>query len=128
MIFFPDPKLATAGIHVAGVLAKLGIEREAKARLRLYPNGAAAMQALTQAKDVMRPIGLTQASEILATPGVTLVGPLVAPFALATIYTAGIATRAGQPGLARLFADMLAGPAARNMRTAAGFGENAGQA
>ena len=121
VIFFPDPKLATAGIHVAGVLAKLGIERETKARLRLYPNGAAAMQALAQVKDVGRPIGLTQASEILATPGVTLVGPLVAPFALATIYTTGVATRARQPGLARQFAAMLADPAAAQVRAKAGF-------
>ena len=128
VIFFPDPKLATAGIHVAGVLAKLGIERETKARLRLHPNGTAAMQALAKVKHVTRPIGLTQASEILATHGITLVGPLVAPFALSTIYTAGIATRAKQPGLARLFAAMLADPAARNARVAAGFGTSAGQA
>ena len=123
VIFFPDPMLATAGIHVAGVLARLGIERETKARLRLHPNGAAAMRALAQAKDVTRPIGLTQASEILATPGITLVGPLVAPFALSTIYTAGIATRAEQPELARQFAALLTAPTAAKVRAAAGFGE-----
>ena len=122
VIFFPDPKLATAGIHVAGVLAKLGIERETRARLRLYPNGATAMRALADVKDVTRPIGLTQASEILATPGVTLVGPLMGELALSTVYTAGIATRATQPGLARQFAAMLANPAAAAVRTAAGFG------
>ena len=122
VIFFPDPKLATAGIHVAGVLAKLGLERETRARLRLYPNGATAMKALAEARDVSRPIGLTQASEILATPGVTLVGPLVAPFALTTVYTAGIAARARQPGLARQFAAMLADPAAAQARAKAGFG------
>ncbi len=121
VIFFPDPKLATAGIHVAGVIASLGIERETRGRVRHYPNGAAAMKALAEAKDVNRPIGLTQASEILATQGVTLVAPLVAPFDLATVYTAGIATRARQPGLARQFAAMLADPAAAGTRAKAGF-------
>ena len=121
VIFFPDPKLATAGIHVAGVLAKLGIERETRARLRLHPNGAAAMRALAEARDVGRPIGLTQASEILATPGVTLVAPLVAPFGLSTVYTAGIATRARQPALARKLTIMLADRAAAPIRAKAGF-------
>ena len=120
-IFFPDPKLATAGIHVAGVIAALGIERETRGRVRLYPNGATAMQALAQSKDVTRPIGLTLASEILATPGVTLVAPLAAPFGLATVYTAAIATRARQPALARQFAAMLADPAAADVRVRAGF-------
>ena len=90
--------------------------------MRLYPNGATAMKALAEARDVTRPIGLTQASEILATPGVTLVGPLTGAFALSTVYTAGIATKARQPGLARQFAAILADPAAAKMRIAAGLG------
>ena len=74
-IYFPDPKLATAGIHFAKVLDALGIAGEVAARLRPFPNGAAAMQALARAPDA-RPIGCTQVTEILNTPGVTLVGPL----------------------------------------------------
>ena len=122
-IFFPDPRLATAGIHVAGVIASLGIERETRGRVRHYPNGATAMRALAQSKDVTRPIGLTQTSEILATPGVTLVASMAPPFDLVTIYTAGIATRARQPGLARQFAAMLANPAATETRARAGFND-----
>ena len=119
-IYFPDPKLATAGIHFAKVLDALGIAAEVAARLRPFPNGAAAMQALARAPDA-RPIGCTQVTEILNTPGVTLVGPLPIEFELATVYTAGVCTRAALPDQARDFAALLGSAAARPARTQAGF-------
>jgi molybdate transport system substrate-binding protein len=119
-IYFPDPKLATAGIHFAKVLDALGIAAEVAARLRPFPNGAAAMQALARAPDA-RPIGCTQVTEILNTPGVALVGPLPIEFELATVYTAGVCTRAALPDQARDFAALLGSPAARAVREQAGF-------
>ena len=119
-IYFPDPKLATAGIHFAKVLDALGIAAEVAARLRPFPNGAAAMQALARAPDA-RPIGCTQVTEILNTPGVTLVGPLPIEFELATVYTAGVCTRAALPDQARDFAALLGSAAARTARIQAGF-------
>ncbi|HEY2135709.1 MAG TPA: substrate-binding domain-containing protein, partial [Xanthobacteraceae bacterium] len=47
-IYFPDPKLATAGIHFAKVLERLGIAAEVAGRLRTFPNGATAMRALAE--------------------------------------------------------------------------------
>src|SRR5262249_51246604 len=85
-IHLPDPQLATAGIHFAKVLAKLGIAGELTKKLRPSPNGATAMRALARAC-AARPIGCTQVSEILNVPGVTLVGPLPPPFGLASAYT-----------------------------------------
>src|SRR5262245_11148884 len=85
-IFFPDPKLATAGIHFSRVLDRLGIGRDVIMRLRPYPNGATAMRALAESRDA-RPIGCTQVTEILATPGVTPVGALPKELELATVYT-----------------------------------------
>ena len=58
-------------------------------RLRPYPNGATAMRALAGARRTS-PIGCTQVTEILNTPGVALVGPLPKQFELATVYTAGV--------------------------------------
>lgn len=121
-IHFPDPTLATAGIHVATTLASLGLDRQLAPRLRTFPNGAAAMAALARST-ARRPIGLTQASEILSTPGVTLVAPMPAPHAMETVYTAAVATRATAADLARAFAAMLAAPDARTRRAAAGFAE-----
>ena len=119
-IYFPDPKLATAGIHFAKVLDALGIAGEVAARLRPFPNGAAAMQALARAPDA-RAIGCTQVTEILNTPGVTLVGPLPKQFELATVYTAGVCTRAALPDQAKRLAALLGGDAARAIRAQAGF-------
>ena len=52
------------------------------------------------------PIGCTQVTEILSTPGVTLVGPLPKQFELATVYTAGVCTGAAQPELAQRLASL----------------------
>jgi molybdate transport system substrate-binding protein len=90
-IYFPDPKLATAGIHFQKVLVELGIYNDVKDRLRLFPNGATAMRALSKAPE-KHPIGCTQTTEIVAIDGVTLVGDLPSPHALATTYTAGVVT------------------------------------
>ena len=119
-IYFPDPKLATAGIHFAKVLDALGIAGEVAARLRPFPNGAAAMQALAGAPDA-RAIGCTQVTEILNTSGVTLVGPLPRQFELATVYTAGVCTRAALPDQAMRLAALLGGDAALSARERAGF-------
>jgi len=119
-IYFPDPKLATAGIHFAKVLERLGIAAEVAARLRPYPNGAAAMAALA-AVSGGRPIGCTQVTEILNTPGVALVADLPGDFALATVYTLGICAKAQAADLARQFSKLLTGDASRDLRAKLGF-------
>jgi molybdate transport system substrate-binding protein len=119
-IYFPDPKLATAGIHFAKVLDRLGIADEVAPRLRPHPNGAAAMAALAAASGA-RPIGCTQVTEILNTAGVTLVADLPPDFALATVYTLGICAKALVPDLARAFAALLSGEASRDLRGRIGF-------
>src|SRR5262245_6706016 len=83
-IYFPDPELATAGIHFAKVLGELGIAGEVlAAKARSHPNGATAMRALASSR-AQRPLGCTQATEIRNTSGLTLLGPLPAPFELTT--------------------------------------------
>ena len=119
-IYFPDPTLATAGIHFSKVLDALGIGRAVIMRLRPYPNGATAMRALAGSRGES-PIGCTQVTEILNTPGVTLVGPLPKQFELATVYTAGVAMDAALPGEARRLVASLSGEGARAMRERAGF-------
>ncbi len=98
-IHFPDPRQATAGIHFAKVMQKLGIEGEVAGRLRTAPNGATAMRELAASK-ASRPIGCTQATEIRATPGLTLAGPLPPGCDLTTVYTAAVTARAASPSQA----------------------------
>jgi len=119
-IFFPDPQRATAGIHFARVLEGLGIAAEVAGRLRTHPNGATAMRALAQASSA-RPIGVTQITEILNTPGVALVGPLPREFELATVYTAAVCTNAAAPEAARRLVALLAAEGRRPLREQAGF-------
>jgi molybdate transport system substrate-binding protein len=119
-IFVPDTKTSTAGIHVAKVLERLGIADEVASRLRVFPNGATAMRALA-ASDARRPIGCTQATEIIATKGVVLSGPLPPGCELATTYTAGVTTRAASPAQAQALIALLTGAEQRELRRRAGF-------
>ena len=118
-IHFPDPSRATAGIHFSKVLEKLGLHEQLRARLRTHPNGATAMRALAAADG--HPIGCTQATEILATPGALLVGPLPEGFELDTVYTAAVDLRATDRAAAAAFVRALTGAEARQRRASAGF-------
>jgi molybdate transport system substrate-binding protein len=122
-IYFPDPSRATAGIHFAKVLDGLGIRGEVESRLRTFPNGATAMAAMAKAQG--SPIGCTQSTEIIATPGVKLVAPLPKGFDLETVYTAAVSGRAAAREAAAAFVARLTGPGVRPMRAGAGFGGEA---
>jgi molybdate transport system substrate-binding protein len=119
-IFVPDILASTAGIHVAKVLQRLGIADEVAARLEIHPNGATAMRHLA-ASDALRPIGCTQSTEIISTPGVVLSGSLPPGCELATMYTAAVTTRAAHAEQARALIDLLTAAAQRGLRERAGF-------
>ncbi len=119
-IFVPDTASSTAGIHVMKMLQQLGIAERVASRLKVFPNGTTAMRNLA-ASDAARPIGCTQATEIIATPGLQLVGALPGEFALNTNYCAAIATRAANKTIARSFVDLLADREQLPLRARAGF-------
>lgn len=119
-LYCPDTLRATAGVHFARVLVTLGLDAEVAGRLRVFPDGATAMRELAAAPEA-EPLGCTQITEILYTPGVRLVGPLPAEFELATVYSVAVAANSPHPDLARSFATLLAGPAARLLREHGGF-------
>jgi molybdate transport system substrate-binding protein len=123
-IYVPDIKASTAGIHVAKVLALLGITRQVESRLKIYPNGATAMRHLAESP-AARPIGCTQSTEIISTPGVTLSGALPPGCELATMYTAVIAAGASRPRDAQILIDLLTAADHRALRGRAGFLEPA---
>ena len=119
-IFVPDTKASTAGIHVAKVLAQLGIADEVAGRLNIHPNGATAMKHLATS-GAKRPVGCTQATEIISTPGVTLSGSLPPGCELSTMYTAGVATRAAHAIQAHQLIELLISPDQSELRPRAGF-------
>jgi molybdate transport system substrate-binding protein len=119
-IFVPDIKASTAGIHVAKVLGQLGIADAVADRLKVYPNGATAMRELA-ASDAAQPIGCTQSTEIIVTPGITLCGPLPPGCELKTMYTAAVTTQAANAAAAQVLIELLTGANAAERRTMAGF-------
>ena len=119
-IFVPDTKASTAGIHVAKVLAQLGIADEVAARLQIHPNGATAMRHLAASK-TRHPVGCTQSTEIISTEGVVLSGSLPAGCELATMYTAAVTASAAHAAQARILIELLSGADQHQVRESAGF-------
>jgi molybdate transport system substrate-binding protein len=119
-IYFPDPQLATAGIHFMKVLNGLGIAETVAPKLRPFPNGNTAMNAMAACDDP-QVIGCTQVTEILITAGVDLVGNLPLEFELATMYTAGIRSTSSCKSEAQAMIDLLTSPAHAELRAKGGF-------
>jgi len=119
-ISFPDPKLATAGIHLMAVLERLGLREELAERLRSFPNGNAAMTAIARSGEPGQ-LGITMMTEIKLLSGVELVAPLPSEIQNTTIYSAAVATQAVHPERALEFVRRLTGPSARPVLVAAGF-------
>lgn len=119
-VYFPDPQRATAGIHFAKVMRALDLFDTLQPRFHTYPNGATAMRELA-ASTSPQPIGCTQVTEILYTPGVELVAVLPPEFELATTYTAAVSSRAQNPDAAARLIAWLSGPSTLMTRTQCGF-------
>jgi len=122
-IYAPDIEASTAGIHFAKVLNQLGIHGKVESRMRIYPNGATAMRHLA-ASPAIRPLGCTQTTEIVNTPGVSLSGALPPGCELATMYTAAVTTKTAWPREARTLIDLLVAADRRELRHRAGFVES----
>jgi molybdate transport system substrate-binding protein len=119
-VYFPDPEKATAGIHFMKVLTQLGLRERLADRLHPYPNGATAMREMAaQAREGA--VGCTQVTEILYTPGVSLLDVLPESLGLSTVYTAAVCTRAAEPDLARKLMARLASEDAAALRREGGF-------
>jgi molybdate transport system substrate-binding protein len=118
-VTFPDPAVATAGKVVMQVCEKLGVADEVKRKMKLFPNGYAAMKWLTETRG--NEIGITQITEILANRGVTYIGPLPGELQSKSIYSAGLAAKASQAAAGKEFIVRLTSPGAKGILKAAGY-------
>jgi molybdate transport system substrate-binding protein len=118
-LYIPDTRHSTAGAHFGRILDQLGIRESVAGRLREYPGGAAAMQALAGSERAA--LGCTQVTEILHTPGIEVAGTLPPGFELTTVYSAAVSTKAEAPGLARDLVRLLTGAWTLDVRRANGF-------
>jgi molybdate transport system substrate-binding protein len=122
-LYAPDMVKSTAGQHVAHLLTALGIATAMQGKLHEFPNGAAAMKAMASstASEQAFPVGCTQSTEILYTPGVQLAGLLPAEFELSTLYSVAIPKRSLHAGAASRLVQALVNTDTLNARHAAGF-------
>jgi molybdate transport system substrate-binding protein len=118
-IMFADPaKGAQSGIHVAKVLAQLGIDKDIQPKLQLRDRGP---DGLKEVAAGTIEIGLGQISEILANKDVVLVGPLPAPIQDLVTFSAALHSSAKDNRAAEELIQMLVAPAAKELFKQAGF-------
>jgi len=108
-VAYIDPAAGgSSGIYVGKLLERLGIAKEVNAKAVLVHGGAVA----DHIADGEAELGVHQISEILAVPGVVLVGPLPAEIQNYTIYAAGVGAAAKDAAAASGFVKFLSGPRA----------------
>ena len=120
-VAYTDPASGgSSGVFLGKLFDRIGLTEMLKPKARLAaggPNGyAATFVANGEAEIAMQPI-----PELMAVPGVDIVGPLPGIFQNATIYYVAIPTDAKEPEAARALRLALRKAAAREIITAKGL-------
>ncbi|MEO8136285.1 MAG: extracellular solute-binding protein [Betaproteobacteria bacterium] len=103
-VAFIDPASGgSSGIYLARLFDRMGIAAQIKSKSVLVPGGLVAQRLVTGEAD----IAIHQISEILAVPGVTLVGPLPAELQNYTVYAGALSTKAANAAGAKEFLALL---------------------
>lgn len=118
-IGYNDPAAgAPVSIYLIGALERLGIAEQMKTKTVVFKQRSERFAAVARG-DVE--IGFNQISEIVAVPGIELVGPLPAAIQNYTLLTAAIVASSKQPEAARAFIHYVSSPAAAAVMKAKGF-------
>jgi len=100
---------SASGVYLSSVLfPKLGIADQIAGKSRMIP--AEPVGAVVARGDAQ--IGFQQMSELLAVPGVEVVGPLPPEIQKVTVFSAGISSTSKEPDAARALVKFLSSPAA----------------
>lgn len=108
---------ATSGIYLANLMQNLGVAAAVASKLKLYPDGSAAMEAVARGEIAL---GLGQKSEITPVSGIEL-ALLPESVQLSTVYAAGLASRAADKKSARDLLGFLSSPEAQTSFARNGF-------
>ena len=106
-----------SGVAFARAVERLGLTDQVKAKYKDTGTKAGEMVA---AGDIE--LAAAQIPELLAVPGVDVVGPLPAELQTVTIFSVGLATDATDPAAAKALIEFLAGPRAMPIYKAKGLG------
>jgi molybdate transport system substrate-binding protein len=100
-----------SGIHLWSVFERLGIADKLKPKTTFGPGGPAGLIGLYLLRNEVE-IGLQQMPELMAVPGIDIVGPVPGEFQKATVFSAGIPTIAKDAEGGTALAKLLKTPAA----------------
>jgi molybdate transport system substrate-binding protein len=109
---------APVSIYMLGLLDRLGIGAEMKPKTVAFKQRSERFEAVARG-DVE--IGFNQVSEILAAPGVDLVGPLPESIQNYTLFSAGIVANSRQQDAGRALIRFISSPDAKAAMKAKGF-------
>jgi molybdate transport system substrate-binding protein len=109
-IVYADPgRGGAAGIHIARILAQLGLAERLKPKTVLAAGGDVTEVTLAQGEGA---VGMTQISEILGKPGAAFAGPLPRELQNYTIFASGRPAGAKHPEIADALLRFLKTPRA----------------
>ena len=108
-VVYSGPGAGVTGAHVAKVMEQLGIADAMKPRTVLGPGGPAGLIGNYLVRGDAE-IGIQQDSELMAVPGVDIVGPLPGEIGLVTDFVFGIHAGARDAGAAQALGQFLRSP------------------
>jgi molybdate transport system substrate-binding protein len=118
-IGYNDPDAgAPVGLYLLTLFERLGIAERMTAKTIVFKQRSERFEAVARGEVE---IGFNQISEILAAPGVDLVGPLPDLIQRHTLLAAGIAAKAREHQAAWAFVQFIASPDAKAVWAAKGF-------
>lgn len=109
----------TSGIHLWRTFETWGIAERLRPRAVLVPGGYSAAKVVSGEAE----IAVQQMSELVAVPGVTIVGMVPDEIQVWTVYSGAVSARAAQPEAALALWRHLAGPAGRGWLVERGMAE-----
>jgi molybdate transport system substrate-binding protein len=109
---------SSTGVYITKLLDRLGLTEKLKDKLILQSGGAMTAPAVAKGQ---AELALVLVSDILATPGVDLVGPLPAAVQHSVMQTAALGTKAQQSKVGVAFIKFLSSPTAKSFFKAKGL-------
>jgi molybdate transport system substrate-binding protein len=109
-----------SGVHLAKVFAQLGIAEAMQAKAKYGAGGAAGLAGLVVLRGEAD-IGIQQMAELMAVPGIDVVGPLPADLQMVTPFVAAIPASASHAEAGRAAIEFLTTPEAKAVIKAKGL-------
>jgi molybdate transport system substrate-binding protein len=110
-----------SGANLVKIFERLGIAETMKPKCFYGPGGPAGLIGNFLVRKEIE-IGIQQMSELMAVPGIDIVGPLPPDIQMATVFSAGLSTAAQNAEEAKALIAFLTTPAAKSVIIKHGMG------